>query len=82
MLDHKVKSCPNFFQEHSSLLFSNFYKEPVASKKGRECEWEVMHGFEFIVGDFSTKADSLDQVIKSLIFIVGQQYFTVIINLL
>ena len=35
---------------------------PVSSNRGRKCEWEVQQGYEFAIGDFSSKADTLEEV--------------------
>lgn len=42
------------------------YTEPISTKQ-RDCEWEVMHRFEFPLSDFATKSENLEEVRKLFI---------------
>ncbi|CAG7828367.1 unnamed protein product [Allacma fusca] len=56
-----VKSLSGEFVEY----IENTCTGPVSSNKGRKCEWEVQHGYEFSIGDFIAKADNLEECQKA-----------------
>jgi len=41
---------------------SLMFLEPAPADRGKECEWEVTHGAEFKVFDFTTKSSSMADV--------------------
>lgn len=42
-------------------MYSFFVEEPITAKE-RQCEWQLMRGFEFPIVDFTQKSPTLQEV--------------------